>query len=77
MSSASVMDSPAIERAVSYPPKSRRSSGTISKQDMERELPDIADNSLKSSDNNLNASSLPPVDTGYAWVFLSCAFTAE
>jgi hypothetical protein len=23
------------------------------------------------------SASLPPVDTGYAWVFLGCAFTAE
>ena len=68
MSAAHVVDV-AAELAV-YPPKNNdRSSPTKDE--------DGVSNSSNSNNEGLNASSLPPVDTGYAWVFLACAFTAE
>lgn len=77
MSNASIMEEAAIERGVAYPPKSRRSSGTISIEDRDEDLSGMTEGTIKTSDGDINASSLPPVDTGYAWIFLACAFTAE
>lgn len=69
MSGASVVDVAA--ELAGYPPKDNdRSTSTSEDNDGILSCPN-------SKNETLNASSLPPVDTGYAWVFLACAFTAE
>lgn len=68
----------AAEIAV-YPPKNGRSLSYASSSPPEIAIDEgiSSDSSLENDGTTLNASSLPPVDAGYAWVFLACAFTAE